>query len=57
MARAVAGRRRGWFRLSGLRFQDRDLVAFLESLTSPAVTTLVERAQAVEISNPTVAGR
>ncbi|MGR8921139.1 MAG: cytochrome c peroxidase, partial [Gammaproteobacteria bacterium] len=33
------------------------LVAFLESLTSPAVARLEQRAREVEISNPTVAGR
>lgn len=37
----------------GLDAQERaDIVAFLESLTSPAVETLVDRARAAEISNP-----
>ncbi|MCP5202128.1 MAG: SCO family protein [Gammaproteobacteria bacterium] len=31
-----------------------DLVAFLESLTSPAVARLVDEAQAIEVSNPRV---
>ena len=38
----------------GLDARERDdLVAFLHSLTSPAVKTLVERAQSVPIENPT----
>ena len=30
-----------------------EIVSFLEALTSPAIKTIVERAQAAEISNPT----